>query len=241
MVRLSESGSIDMVKVKICGIQDAGDALVAARAGADFVGLVFVPERRRRLDEDAAQGIVSSLREQLQAPPQVVGLFADQDLEEVNGVVGRCGLDMVQLCGEESPDYCDRVEVPVIKVLHVSASQDVGDAGESIAPQMLSLREAGHLITLDRKVEGLQGGTGQSFDWDIARELSRRDLPFLLAGGLTPENVAEAVRKVRPWGVDVSSGVETRGSPGKDHGKLRAFIQAARGAGGQERDFKPRP
>lgn len=218
---------MDMVKVKICGIQEAGDALVAAKAGAAFVGLVFVPGRRRRVDEDVAQGIVSSLRQQLEAPPRVVGLFADQDLEEVNNVVGRCGLDMVQLCGEESAAYCDRVEVPVIKVVHVSASQEVGDAAESIAPRMRTLTDAGHLITLDRKVEGLQGGTGQSFDWDIARELSGLGPPFLLAGGLTPENVAEAVAKARPWGVDVSSGVETRGSPGKDHAKIRAFVEAA--------------
>ena len=228
LTKRGSKGSVDMVNVKICGIQEAGDALVAARAGADFVGLVFVPGRRRRLDEDAAQGIASFLREQLEAPPRVVGLFADQELQEVNDVVGRCGLDMVQLCGEESPDYCDRVEVPVIKVLHVSASQEAGDAAESIVPRMRTLRDAGHLITLDRKVEGLQGGTGQSFDWDIAGEMSGLGLAFLLAGGLTPENVSEAVAKARPWGVDVSSGVETRGSPGKDHGRIRAFIQAAR-------------
>ena len=153
-------------------------------------------------------------------PPRVVGLFADQPLVEVSRVIEYAGLDMAQLCGRESPDYCRQVLAKtgagVIKVQHVSG-QGSGDAtygkeDDTLEDQLLRYREAGCYITLDRLVEGLQGGTGQSFDWDIAAQLSRKGYEFLLAGGLTPANVAQAVARVRPWGVDVSSGVETDGA-----------------------------
>ena len=221
-----------MTQIKICGIQESDDAEVAARAGADFIGLVFVPGRRRRLDEDRALSIVSTLREkEAKIPvgtreplPLLVGLFSDQPLRDVDHIVRQCGLDMVQLCGSESLEYCGQVGVPVIKVLHVPDSLEVEDQVVLLAHQMESICEQGHLITLDRKVEGLQGGTGQGFNWDIARSLSTRGFPFLLAGGLTPHNVGLAVRTIRPQGVDVSSGVETGGA--KDGEKIRAFIRA---------------
>ena len=212
------------VQVKICGIQEAADALVAAQAGADFIGLVFVPQRRRRLSDEVALRIVSTLREKSGKPPRVVGLFADQSLREVDHIVRYCDLDMVQLCGGESLDYCGQVGVPSIRVLHISDSLAVEEAVVLLSQEMMASMERGHLITLDRKLEGLQGGTGQSFNWDIAKALSMRGLPFLLAGGLTPENVGLAVRTVRPWGVDVSSGVEMGGV--KDEQKIRAFIHA---------------
>ena len=215
-----------MTKVKICGIQEAQDALAAAHAGAEFIGLVFVPGRRRRVDDDRARRIVTTLKESGRTPPRVVGLFADQALTEVNLTVRRCGLDMVQLCGSESLDYCAQIAVPVIKVLHVTDSPPSEEADALLSGNMLALRERGHLATLDRRVEGLQGGTGVSFNWEIAKALSVKGHPFLLAGGLTTENVADAVRIVRPWGVDVSSGVETDGA--KDVRKIRAFIQAVR-------------
>ena len=221
-----------MTQIKICGIQESDDAEVAARAGADFIGLVFVPGRRRRLDEDRALSIVSTLREkEAKIPvgtreplPLLVGLFSDQPLRDVDHIVRQCGLDMVQLCGSESLEYCGQVGVPVIKVLHVPDSLEVEDQVVLLAHQMESICEQGHLITLDRKVEGLQGGTGQGFNWDIARSLSTRGFSFLLAGGLTPHNVGLAVRTIRPQGVDVSSGVETGGA--KDGEKIRAFIRA---------------
>ena len=222
----SEVESLVVTRVKICGIQQDADALMAAEAGADFIGLVFVPNRRRRIDEDRARSIVSALRETVGNPPKVVGLFADQPLDEVNRLVQRCDLDIVQLCGEESLEYCGEVCVPVIKVLHVVNSLPVEDAVDLLSEKMESLKRQGYLVTLDRKVEGLQGGTGQSFDWDIARRLSDMGFSFLLAGGLTPENVGLAVEKVRPWGVDVSSGVETDGV--KDKEKIRRFVQEAR-------------
>jgi phosphoribosylanthranilate isomerase len=213
-----------MTRVKICGIQQPEHAIVAAEAGADFIGLVFVPQRRRRLELGAARAIVSDLKTHGNNPPKVVGLFADQPLEEVNQVIRTCQLDLVQLCGQESLDYCGRVEAGVIKVLHVHST---GPGNVTwLAENIQRFREAGHLVTLDRLVDGLPGGTGQKFDWEIAAQLSQQGHSFLLAGGLTPDNVAHGVATVKPWGVDVSSGVETDGV--KDSKKIRAFVSSAK-------------
>ena len=213
------------VRVKICGIQEVDSARVSAEAGADMLGLVFVPGRRRTLSIEGAHRIIATLRTNAGASPKVVGLFADQPLDEVHKIVRYCGLDMAQLCGDESPDYCGQVGVPVIKVLHVPDSSGMEDAVPFLSEQIETLRDRGHFVTLDRKVEGMYGGTGQSFSWEIAKELSMRGLSFILAGGLTAENVAQAVLTVRPWGVDVSSGVETGGV--KDEAKIRSFIHNA--------------
>ena len=215
--------------VKICGILQPADALVASEAGADLVGMVFVPERRRQRDIPTAQSVTAALRMSDNAPT-TVGLFANQPLSEVNRTVRACELDMVQLCGQEPLEYCDQVEVPVIKVLHILPSWEVEYAAGLLAEQIENLKAQEHWVTLDRRVEGLQGGTGQSFNWQIARELSARGHRFLLAGGLDPRNVAEAVVATQPWGVDVSTGVETDGD--KDPDKVRAFILAARSATG---------
>ncbi|MCI0880018.1 MAG: phosphoribosylanthranilate isomerase [Chloroflexi bacterium] len=214
-----------MTKVKICGIRNLDDALVAAEAGADFIGLVFVPGRRRRLELQAAKVIVSGLKD-AGAAPRVVGLFADQDLAEVNRTIEICGLDLAQLCGQESLDYCTQIRAKVIKVVHIPNSASPEQGSKELIQKINAYREAGHLVTLDRLVEGLQGGTGESFDWSIAAQLSRQGSSFLLAGGLAPDNVGQAVATVRPWGVDVSSGVETNGD--KDHEKIREFIRSAK-------------
>ena len=215
-----------MTKVKICGVQRLEDALLAANAGADFVGLVFVPGRPRRLEIETAQGVVTGLKASAGAVPQVVGLFADQPLQEVNEVTEACGLDLAQLCGNESLDYCRRIKAGVVKVLHVPGGQAKEPVADDLVKRMRGHRDAGHLVTLDRLVEGIPGGTGRSFDWSIAAELSKGGHSFLLAGGLLPENVAQAVAQVGPWGVDVSSGVET--DEWKDPQKVRAFIRNAR-------------
>lgn len=211
-----------MTQIKICGIQKPDDALTASQAGADFIGLVFVPNRRRCLKVRDAEAIVSTLRESTQDPPKIVGLFADQPLEEVNRLVDRCMLDLAQLCGQESLGYSAKVKVSVIKVVHILDSQSFSNV-ESIVKR---IRQQGHLVTLDSKVAGLQGGTGRSFDWHIAEAVSRKGLSFMLAGGLTPNNVANALELVNPWGVDVSSGVETKET--KDPLKIKAFIDAVR-------------
>ena len=224
-----------MIHTKICGIQCTEDALVASEAGADFIGLVFVPERRRRLEVPAAADVVSELRTLVPEPPRTVGLFADQPLEDVVRVISDCHLDLVQLCGQESPEYCQQVSgrtgAEIIKVLHIPASEtiDTVRACGGMQARIAQYLEGGCRVTLDRLVEGLQGGTGQSFDWQVAAELSRQGYQFLLAGGLTPDNVADAVEQVQPWGVDVSTGVETDGK--KDEKKIRAFIRNAQPSG----------
>ena len=222
-----------MIRTKICGIQSTEEAISAAEAGADYFGLVFVPARRRRLVVAAAAEIVDELRSLIPEPPRAVGLFADQPLEEVAQTINSCGLDMAQLCGKESPEYCRQVTArtgaDIIKVMHVPVSEMAESCGNrsGVGARLDPYLETGCHVTLDRLVEGLQGGTGQSFDWEVAARLSRQGYEFLLAGGLTPENVAQAVAQVRPWGVDVSTGVETGGR--KDGEKIRAFINNARG------------
>ena len=214
------------VRVKICGIQRPEDALVAAEAGADFIGLVFVPERHRRLETGAAKDIVTVTKAVAGQAPKVVGLFADQALDEVNEIIDACGLDLAQLCGKEPPKYCGQVKTQVIKAVHVDGTATGSGAVDSLAERAGHYRDAGHMVTLDKLIEGVQGGTGRSFNWDIAAQLSQRGLSFLLAGGLAPDNVSRAVAEVKPWGVDVSSGVETNGV--KDHDKIRAFVKHAR-------------
>ena len=214
------------MQVKICGVRTLEDARAAAEAGADFIGLCFVPERRRRLEIPDAANIVKEIKQSSQTAPRFVGLFADQPLAEVNQTIATCGLDVAQLCGAESAEYCQQTEAQVIKVLHVPDTASGDEAVFEFAARMESHASAGNMVTLDRLVEGLQGGTGQTFDWSVAADLSARGHRFLLAGGLTPENVAQAVAQVKPWGVDVSSGVETRGV--QDTTKIRDFIRAAR-------------
>ena len=215
------------LKVKICGIRVLEDALVAAEAGADFIGMVFVPERHRRITPKEAKVIVDGVRNSGGPTPRIVGLFADQAIEEVAGIVEFCGLDLVQLCGKESVEYAGQTGCDVIKVVHVAESATANDDGGT-GTQIKEFSGVGHLVTLDRYVEGIQGGTGVGFDWDVAASLSQAGHPFLLAGGLTPENVSKAITKVNPWGVDVSSGVETNGK--KDHAKIRDFMHKARAA-----------
>ena len=225
-----------MIRVKICGIRTPADACVAAEAGADFIGMVFVPERHRRISPDAAREIVDSVRGlegplrpgSGQALPQMVGLFADQPVEEVNEAVARCDLDAVQLCGKENIDYTAAVDCQVIKVVHVPASYRAPDDVPQLSERVQEYADAGCLVTLDRLVEGIQGGTGQSFNLDMAASMAHRGGSFILAGGLTPANVGRIISAVRPWGVDVSSGVETIAK--KDRRKIQRFISNARDA-----------
>ena len=217
-----------MIRVKICGIGTPADACIAAEAGAEFIGMVFVPERHRRITPDAAREIVDAVHD-LDAPhPRMVGLFADQPLEEVNETIAHCGLDAVQLCGKESVEYTADVDCQVVKVVHVPASYRAPDDVPQLAERVGEYADAACLVTLDRFVEGIQGGTGQSFNLDVAASLAHRGNEFLLAGGLTPANVGRIISSVRPWGVDVSSGVETLGK--KDRRKIRRFVENARHA-----------
>lgn len=203
-----------MVKVKICGNTTLDDAMAAVEAGADAVGFVFYAKSPRAVEPQAAAAIVARL------PPFVtsVGVFVNEDLSVVRRVMEECGLPLAQLHGDESPQYCAELERPALKAIRLRDRQDL----EGLALYQVSG------IVLDAFVEGAPGGTGMTFDWTLACE-AKGPVPIILAGGLTPGNVAEAIRRVRPYGVDVSSGVEA--SPGKkDHAKVRAFIANAKGA-----------
>jgi len=204
-----------MVKVKICGITSLEDALTAIEAGADALGFVFCSASPRNISPQLAAEIIRRL------PPfvQTVGLFVDEELSTVNAIADRCGLDVVQLHGAEAPDYCLAVRRRVIKAFRV---KDI-----TTLDSLEQYQVAGYL--LDAWSATAHGGTGKTFNWEIAAEAVRSGRSIVLAGGLTPENVAEAVNNVRPYAVDVSSGVES--APGcKDHRKLFEFTQNAKHA-----------
>ncbi|MDR3581542.1 MAG: phosphoribosylanthranilate isomerase [Oryzomonas sp.] len=203
-----------MIKVKICGITNLEDALTAVDAGADALGFVFHPKSPRHVFPEQAAAIIRHL------PPfvQAVGLFVDEPLDMVNATADQCGLDLVQLHGVEKPGYCDSVRRRVVKTFRV---KDI----TSLEP-MRDYRVAAFL--LDAWSPAAHGGTGQTFNWEIAACAAQSNR-IILAGGLTPGNVAEAVRKVRPYSVDVSSGVES--GPGKkDSRKIVDFISNAKNA-----------
>ncbi len=202
-----------MTRVKICGITSPEDALTAVEAGADALGFVFYKESPRHIFPEEAARIISLL------PPfiQAVGLFVNEEPETVNRISRICRLGLVQLHGDETPDYCRRIEQRVMKAFRVRSMTCL----DPIADYRLS----GCL--LDAYSPAAFGGTGQSFNWEIAQEAVRRGHKIVLAGGLTPENVAEAIRLTHPYAVDVSSGVES--TPGKkDADKVRQFIRNAK-------------
>jgi len=203
------------VKVKICGITNWRDAELAASAGADALGFIFVSGTPRYIDPDIATGIVKDL------PPFVtpVGVFADHPLEEVKALMRQCGLHTIQLHGAETPEYCKDLPGSVIKTFRVR--NDQGLQG------LQHYRVTAYL--LDTFEEGKLGGTGRPFSWEVARA-AKAFGRIIVSGGLTPANVDQVIQQVRPYGVDVSSGVEER--PGKkDPGKLTEFIARAKEAG----------
>jgi phosphoribosylanthranilate isomerase len=203
-----------VTRVKICGITSAEDAAVAVEAGADALGFVFVPGTPRLVHPDVARRIVMDL------PPFVttVGVFVDQPLDNVLHIAEHCRLQAVQLHGDEPEEYSRSIPVRVIRAIRVRDARDLTPIATYPA----------HAFLLDAFVEGRAGGTGTPISWDLARQ-AKGKVPIILSGGLRPETVAQAVRVVRPYGVDVSSGVET--SPGrKGREKVREFIAAVREA-----------
>jgi phosphoribosylanthranilate isomerase len=207
------------VRTKICGITRAEDAQAAARAGADAIGLVFyAPSPRAVTPAQAAQAIAG-------LPPfvTVVGLFVNAAREDVLSTLAAVPLDLLQFHGDETPAYCGQFARPFLKALQVTPEAQPGDLINYTAPYAAVPGARG--ILLDAHVAGLRGGTGRTFNWRVIP--SGLALPVVLSGGLSPDNVAEAVRQVRPAAVDVSSGVER--APGiKDHAKIEAFITQSR-------------
>ena len=208
--------------VKICGITSAADGLAAAEAGADAIGLMFYEGSPRNIAIKTASEIVRQL------PPFVikVGVFVNAPEELVLRAIGECGLNIVQFHGEESPEYCGLFPVMTLKAFRMRDADSLTRLPDYKTDAWL----------LDAHVAGKPGGTGEKFNWDLAIEAQKLGRPIFLAGGLTPENVADAVRRVHPYAVDVSSGVEV--SPGKkDHAKVRAFVQAAKAAQASSRNI----
>ncbi len=204
-----------MVKVKICGITTLEDALTAIEAGADALGFVFYSASPRHVSPEQAADIIRKL------PPfvQTVGLFVDEKMTVVNAIADHCRLDVIQLHGEETPAYCESVNRRVIKAFRV---KDI-----STLDLLVPYHVSGYL--LDAWSPDAHGGTGQVFNWDIAAEAVLGGRNIILAGGLTPDNITESIRKVHPYGVDVSSGVEY--APGrKDAFKVRRFAELAKQA-----------
>ena len=218
-----------MTLFKICGLRDSASALVAAECGASFLGFAFVEGVRRQLLPERGARIISDFRASTDGnTPGIVGLFANQSADFVNRVAGECGLDYAQLCGDEPPEMWDRLDVQVIRQIKVREDLPRDVSLDLALRQAAEALDAGHHVVLDKHQSGALGGTGTAFDWHLARDIAR-DRRVLLAGGLTPDNVREAIDTARPWGVDVSTGVETDGQ--KDPAKIRAFAAAVHTAG----------
>ena len=197
-------------RVKICGITRVQDGLLASNLGVDAIGLVFYPKSPRSVTADQGEAISRAL------PPFVstVGLFVNPLQEEVEAVINSMHLDILQFHGEESPEFCSQFGLPYLKAVRVKPGLD-------LVQYAINFAGAKGLL-LDAFVEGTHGGTGQGFDWSLIPQAM--SLPVVLSGGLNPDNVLAAIKQVKPWAVDVSSGVEA--SKGiKDAAKMAAFMQ----------------
>ncbi len=238
-----------MTKIKICGITNLNDALAAIDAGADLLGFNFYPKSPRCIDVGLCRGITSKLRNR-SAHVIFVGVFVNMPVAEVHAVMETCGLELAQLHGDETPEMLDALQGHAFKAIRLSASlqeQTTPQPSDSLkfvyqffqsAPASASTSAAQSVdpfirsapasarypaLLVDAAVKGFYGGSGVVANWSAAAELSKQ-VPLLLAGGLTPENIGAAVRQVHPWGVDVASGVEA--SPGKkDAGKMKQFVK----------------
>ena len=201
-----------MVKVKICGITNLEDALAAADAGADALGFVFYPESPRFIDPGKARAIIARLPAFITS----VGVFVDESEDLIRRIIREGGVQVLQFHGSESPILCTRFREKVVKAIRIKDEESIREM------QMYDV----DTFLLDTMVEGIRGGTGKTFNWKYA-EMAKEHGRIILSGGLNASNVGEAIRRVRPYGVDVSSGVEI--SPGKkDHNKIMEFVREAK-------------
>lgn len=242
-----------MTRIKICGLTTPEQAALAASLGVDFIGLVFAEQSRRRVTIHQARTVIAGLPvpasvgkpgpaetagerapvrwfessaqylddRLLRKRPLIVGVFADMSSTIVNAIADRVGLDLVQFSGHEPWEEALAIRRSVIKAVHVGPSVTSASVLEEV--------EVGtaNLCLLDADARGLLGGSGETFDWSVAAEVSQ-EMPVMLAGGLTSANVRDAIRAAHPWAVDVSSGVEVGGV--KDEERIRAFVAAVRAA-----------
>ena len=202
-----------MTQIKICGIKTVTDALAAMEAGADMIGFNFYPKSPRYIDVGICRDIMSVMRKY--GHVTYVGVFVNASVEEIRATIETCGLSLAQLHGDETVEMLKALDGKALKAFR-GIPESINGFARSESPAFL----------VDASVKGLYGGSGITADWDGAAELAKK-YPLLLAGGLTPENVAEAVGRVKPWGVDVASGVES--APGeKDARKMVEFVKTVR-------------
>lgn len=212
-----------MIKVKICGITNLEDAIASCEDGADALGFIFYRKSVRFIEPEEAKVIIREL------PPFVttVGVFVDEDADKIHEIVKAVGLHVVQLHGSETPEFCQGIQAKVIKAFRIKGTKVVGGVarGQTVDKEMERYHVSAYLMDTYR--EDVEGGTGATFNWSVAKEATKTGR-LILSGGLTPENVRQAVKIVTPYAVDVSSGVEER--PGKkDLKKVMEFIEGAKG------------
>ena len=215
------------VQIKICGLTNGEDAAVAAGCGADFLGFIFYPPSKRGITPEAARPIIEELRAKADCP-LLVGVFVNETAGTMVDILTYCRLDLAQLSGEEVPFLINDPRSPLYgrayKALRPQSAGEAEVEAEWFIAEAADLRPT---LLLDAYHPHLKGGTGELSDWEIGRQIAQTTPGLMLAGGLNPQNVARAVAEVRPFAVDVASGVEA--SPGrKDHNTLRAFFAAAR-------------
>lgn len=226
--RLHQLEWIGMTKVKICGITRLEDALVAVDAGSDMLGFNFHPRSPRYVTPEQTAAMVAGVKERLPAGNSVrmVGVFVNLPLDEVRRIVAEASLDYAQLHGDEGVEYLAELAGVGFRVVRPQTAEEALAGATTYTPLAPKDDNAPSLL-LDAYSKNAYGGTGERTDWNWAAQVAKATPRLLLAGGITADNVAEAVRAVRPWGVDVASGVEA--SPGiKDHDLIRAFIRAAK-------------
>jgi phosphoribosylanthranilate isomerase len=203
--------------VKICGITRLEDARFASGALVDYLGFIFYPDSPRYVEPAKAGAIINWLE-----GPMTVGVFVNQPLDDVNSIARQTGIDLVQLHGNESPEYCELVEKPVIKVFHISENK----TADELKAEIERYSGVADYFLFDTKTDGLWGGTGKTFDWNILNDITG-DKPFFLSGGLNPDNIRQAIETVKPAAVDLSSGLEE--APGlKDFDKVERFFDIMR-------------
>ena len=191
------------MKVKICGVRDVKSALVCESSSADFIGLNFVPNVHRKVDISSAIEISNSIN-----TIKKVGVFADQPIEHVVSIINQCDLDYAQLSGNENLEYCMQIGFPVIKSIKIDFNSNIRTIEETIFPQIDNLTHNKIIPLIESYVPGSYGGTGTEISIDLAKQIAE-NFDIILAGGLTPLNVKNMVDYIKPWGVDVASGVES--------------------------------